>query len=190
MYCPTCGDEYRAGFTICPDCQVALVPGAPGDKPTPRETAPDIGSINAGDFGRAEPVCVLIEAAIIDAEITVNALRSYGVRAFASGTGLEVMSEAGAIGQMTRVRGPLNEIRIMVHPEDVERAHEIIDFAAAAVDDREPPHIPGEDAVWRVDKAKRKRVLRTIALFLLVPLLLTLAYEAVFALDLFAGLFD
>ena len=190
MYCPTCGDEYRAGFTICSDCQVALVPGAPAGKTTPKETAPDISSVDADEFGRAEPVCVLIEAAIIDAEITVNALRSHGVRAFASGTGMEVMSEAGAIGQMTRVRGPLNEIRIMVHPDDVERAHEIIDFAAAAVDDREPPHIPGEDAVWRVDKAKRKRVLRTVALFLLVPLLLTLAYEAVFALDLFAGLFD
>lgn len=188
MYCPTCGDEYRAGFTICSDCQVALVPGSP-EKPAPRQTTA-IGSVGAGDFGPAEPVCVLIEAAIVDAEITVSALRNHGVRAFASATGMEVMSEAGAIGQMTRVRGPHNEIRIMVHPDDVERAHEIIDFAAAGVDDREPPHIPGEDAVWRVDKAKRKRVLRTVALLLLVPLLLTLAYEAVFALDLFAGLFD
>jgi hypothetical protein len=26
MYCPLCGAEYRPGFTVCSDCQVALVP--------------------------------------------------------------------------------------------------------------------------------------------------------------------
>jgi hypothetical protein len=26
MYCPLCGAEYRLGFTVCSDCQVALVP--------------------------------------------------------------------------------------------------------------------------------------------------------------------
>lgn len=29
MYCPLCGAEYRPGFTICSDCQVALVPERP-----------------------------------------------------------------------------------------------------------------------------------------------------------------
>jgi hypothetical protein len=29
MYCPLCGAEYRPGFTICSDCQVALVPDPP-----------------------------------------------------------------------------------------------------------------------------------------------------------------
>jgi len=29
MYCPLCGAEYRPGFTVCSDCQVALVPGPP-----------------------------------------------------------------------------------------------------------------------------------------------------------------
>jgi len=31
MYCPLCGAEYRPGFTVCSDCQVALVPDAPRD---------------------------------------------------------------------------------------------------------------------------------------------------------------
>ncbi len=29
MYCPLCGAEYRPGFTVCSDCQVALVPDPP-----------------------------------------------------------------------------------------------------------------------------------------------------------------
>ena len=29
MYCPICGVEYRPGFSICSDCQVALVPDPP-----------------------------------------------------------------------------------------------------------------------------------------------------------------
>jgi hypothetical protein len=31
MYCPVCGAEYREGFTVCSDCQVALVPDPPRD---------------------------------------------------------------------------------------------------------------------------------------------------------------
>ena len=29
MYCPLCGAEYRPGFTVCSDCQLALVPDPP-----------------------------------------------------------------------------------------------------------------------------------------------------------------
>ena len=184
MYCPVCGTEYRPGFEICADCQVDLLPGEP-----PETLKPVPPGFNVEEYMGAEPVCVLIEAATVDAEVTVSALRNYGIRAYAAGTGLEAWSGAGGIGQITRVPGPLNEIRIMVHPDDLERARQIIDLADLE-DEPEPPRISGEDAVWRVDRAKRKRVLRAIALFLLVPLLLTLAYEAIFALDLFAGLFD
>jgi hypothetical protein len=43
MYCPVCGAEYRAGFSICSDCQVALVPDPP------RSSA-------AGSAGKDEPL--------------------------------------------------------------------------------------------------------------------------------------
>jgi hypothetical protein len=35
MYCPQCEAEFRDGFTICSDCQVALVQGAPPEAPVP-----------------------------------------------------------------------------------------------------------------------------------------------------------
>ena len=142
------------------------------------------------DKEEAEPVCVLVEASQIDAEVTVSALRGYGIRAFAAGTGMEAWSGAGGIGQMTRVSGPLNEIRIMVHADDLERARQIIDPAGVDEYETEPPRLTGEDIAWRLDRAKRKRVLRAIALFLIIPVLAALAYEALIALDLISDLFD
>ncbi len=35
MFCPTCGDEYRSGFTRCSDCDVDLVANAPADRQAP-----------------------------------------------------------------------------------------------------------------------------------------------------------
>jgi len=32
MFCPKCGDEFRPGFTQCPDCNVALVPELPSEE--------------------------------------------------------------------------------------------------------------------------------------------------------------
>jgi hypothetical protein len=32
LWCPRCGDEYRAGFTVCADCGVALVSAPPPER--------------------------------------------------------------------------------------------------------------------------------------------------------------
>ena len=142
------------------------------------------------EFEQAEPVVVFVEAAAIDAEITVAALRNQGVRAFVAGTGLDQWSMAGGIGQMTRVPGPLNEFRIMVHPDDLDRARRAIDLAQSEAPEPEPPQLTGEEAVWRVDRAKRKRVMKGVALFLLVPTILALAYEAYVGLRYLLGAMD
>lgn len=186
MHCPNCGVEYREGFTRCSDCLVDLQPGPP---PEP-ESGERLDFRWQEEFGDAEPLCVLIEARIVDAEITVNALRHRGVRAFAAGTGLEQWSEAGGFGQMTGVPGLLNEIRIMVHPDDFKIAQRVIDDARNVELEPDPPVIPGDEAAWRVDRGKRKRVLKAIAIFLLVPLLMALAYEAVVAINVFFDALD
>lgn len=186
MYCPNCGVEYREGFTLCSDCLVALQPGPP-----PEPEADDLSRLAwHEEFGDAEPLCVLIEARVIDAQITVNALRDRGVRAFAAGTGLEQWSVGGGIGQMTGAPGPFNEIRIMVHPDDFTIAQRVIDDTRNVELEPDPPVIPGDEAAWRVDRGKRKRVLKAIALFLLIPLLLTLAYEAIIAINIFLDTLD
>lgn len=32
MHCPSCHDEFRVGFLTCPDCQVPLKDGPPGER--------------------------------------------------------------------------------------------------------------------------------------------------------------
>jgi hypothetical protein len=43
MWCPSCGDEFREGFTHCPDCDVALVAQRPA-RPARRRLPPWAGN--------------------------------------------------------------------------------------------------------------------------------------------------
>ena len=122
-----------------------------------------------------EPVLVHTAAAVIDAEVIVAALRAHDIRAFIAGTGAEVWTEAGGIGQATRVPGPLNSIRIMVHPEDEERAREVLAAADQSASDDEASVAETAEPLpptrWSLDETKRKRVVRIVAIVVLVPIL-------------------
>ena len=124
MYCPSCGDEYREGFRHCPECDVELVDELP--------TAGSEDSFDPDDFSLVDPVCVHTEAARSDAEVALSMLRAYGLRAYLAGSGLEQFSAAGSFGQMTRMPGPLNSIRIMVHPDDAPTARDLLREGTAA----------------------------------------------------------
>ena len=66
MYCPKCGVEYRAGFTECADCRVALVdekPQVPKDPPDPNL---DLVTVLEGN----DPLLIeLAKASLTDADI-------------------------------------------------------------------------------------------------------------------------
>jgi Putative prokaryotic signal transducing protein len=183
VYCPNCGAEYRPGFTVCTDCHVALVPDAPEgidyEGLTPEERR-DKSILDVDDYQRVEPVCVHIADAIIDAEIVLAALKANGIRAFTAGSGLELYTGAGAIGQMTRAPGPLNSMRILVHPEDEEAALEIIAEAESHEVDVDPSeYAPLERPPLRLDRERRKRIGRIVAVLLLSAFLSGIVFQAI-----------
>lgn len=152
-YCPNCRAEYHDDVAECHDCQVALVDDLPEES---RE-----------EWESVEPVVIHTAAAVIDAELIVGTLRAHGIRAFAAGTGAEFFSDAGQIGQLTRVPGPLNAIRIMVHPDDEEDARSLLvtrEEGAPDDDDYGP-------AKWNLDPVRSRRVLWIAAAILLVLVL-------------------
>lgn len=114
-----------------------------------------------------ELVHIHTAAAVIDAELIVGTLRARGIRVFAKGTGSETFTEAAGIGQMTRIPGPLNDIRIMVHPDDEMEAREILADADRSVPDVEPSVSSG---AWLLDPANRRLALRVFAVVILFPI--------------------
>lgn len=189
-FCPRCGDEYRTGFTHCGDCGVALVDApAPEDDPS-RPYEPN-SRFDPSAYDSFEPRRVFTGATNMQAEIVLSALRSAGLRAYIAGTGMEAWTQAGNIGQLTGVPGPLNDYRIMVHPDDEEEAREIIDSASGqAVDfeldeDEEQFALdasdPGSDGMgplgdrpaWRMQSRRTSSLVRALALFMILSMLLT-----------------
>jgi hypothetical protein len=94
MYCPLCGAEYRPGFSVCSDCQVALVPDPPAAPSS--ETAADRASfvaIWAGDDPlKLGEVCEALDGGKIPARTLHREDRSFNL---ASQPAFEVFVPAG-----------------------------------------------------------------------------------------------
>jgi hypothetical protein len=72
MYCPSCGAEYRAGFTTCSDCQVELVnepaiAGVPGVRGAPSQSGGFALIWSGGNPQTHEAIREALEHAGIDA---------------------------------------------------------------------------------------------------------------------------
>ncbi len=66
MYCPRCGVEYRAGFTECADCRVALVAEKPQLPKDPRDPNLELVTVLEGN----DPLLIgLAKASLTDAGI-------------------------------------------------------------------------------------------------------------------------
>lgn len=71
-YCPTCGVEYREGFTRCSDCDVALVAEPPAEPAAPgAEWVPVASFVTAEEAGLARGLLagVGIAAAVVDRHV-------------------------------------------------------------------------------------------------------------------------
>ena len=68
MFCPKCGDEFIAGITICPDCELSLVDEPPSQQPP---------ELKEGE----ELVTVATFPTVFEASVAKGALEAEGMHA-------------------------------------------------------------------------------------------------------------
>ena len=112
MFCPECRAEYREGFTVCVDCQVALVPELP---PEPAEESPPEGA------GFEEVLSFMDEGVVA---VVKSVLDEEGIEYFIKG-------EFKISGDPSR--------KLMVQKDQAERAREILEDLES--EDEEPDEI-------------------------------------------------
>jgi len=103
-FCPRCGTEYVEGTTDCADCCVPLVLV----RPPQRETQPDLGDLV--EVWRAQGE--------LSAQLTRSQLEANGITPMLAGESLRLTHGFTVDG--------LALVRILVRPDDVRRACEII----------------------------------------------------------------
>src|SRR5579883_1773544 len=94
MYCPVCGAEYRQGFSMCSDCQVALVPDPPRSSSVESPAADQaLVTVWAGDDPlKHGEICEALEGNGIPARTLRREERSFNL---AVQPGFEVFVPAG-----------------------------------------------------------------------------------------------
>lgn len=117
MFCPVCGDEYRAGFTRCSDCGVDLVEKLPA-------------GIEAAD--PFELVTVLETGDQSQVAVARSMLEGAGIPCIARNERLQNLFGWGTVG--TGYNVAMGAIRLQVLREDEATARELL-AAAPTPDD-------------------------------------------------------
>lgn len=119
-YCPNCGSGYRAGFEECWDCQVPLVDEQvePVEERKLQPTARDRAVVFRS--GRR-----------MDAELVRARLEADGMEAHIWSSGLSRWRLESALTEVTGVPSDFNSHQVVVDPDDVPRAREVLDEVVA-----------------------------------------------------------
>ncbi len=107
MFCPSCGSEYREGFSSCADCEVPLV-----DSP-PAESHPDPGYVETV-FASGDPVALLTARSLLD---------EAGIPYLTRGEGIQDLFGMGRLGTGFSILAGAVEIQVGAH-----RAQEAADL--------------------------------------------------------------
>jgi hypothetical protein len=110
VFCPKCGDEFRPGFTHCPDCDVDLVEALP---------SPEVE-----DPGPLEMVTVLETGDQSLVAIAKSVLEGAGIPCIARNERLQNLFGWGTIG--TGFNAAMGPIRVQVLKEDADAARELL----------------------------------------------------------------
>ena len=120
MFCPTCGDEFRAGFTRCNDCDVDLV-AIPPARQMPSEPFAMATVLETGDQS-----LIAVAKSLLD---------SAGIPSIARNERLQNLFGWGSVGTgFNAVTGP---IRLQVLVEDEADARELLTAIPPSPDDAE-----------------------------------------------------
>jgi hypothetical protein len=118
-YCPSCGAEYRAGFSRCPDCDVETIEQPPVAHPV---SEPDRPTTGVG----LEPVQVFVSGKKVEADLVRSMLESCGVYAEVWTSGLQPWTTAAGVTEMSGVPNDFGSNRVMVRKEDATLAEQLI----------------------------------------------------------------
>ena len=117
MFCPVCRGEYRPGFTVCSDCDVALV------AELPREGGAETDDGSAFADGGAHPDGDLVrvfstsEAALIP--VVESLLADAGIRVMTKG---EPVQDFFALGRLFGTNPIVGPVEFFVRPDQADEA--------------------------------------------------------------------
>jgi Putative prokaryotic signal transducing protein len=119
MWCPSCGAEYRPGFTRCTDCDVDLVDELPV-VPEAKGAVDPVRALTMEGEHLGPELEQAYSGSRVDTELIRSVLEGSGIESVLWGTGSAYPPETGA---------KLSAVRVMVRPSDLDRAREVIDAA-------------------------------------------------------------
>lgn len=135
-YCPVCEDEFRPGFTVCPDCNAELVDELPVDEPTEEPEPQTSGFDGARTRAAGHPdddfiVEVFRGVPGVQFDLVHSFLQANGLHVHVQTIGAGRWLDIGAVSALTRIPTDFNAARILVRAEDEQAAREALAAAEA-----------------------------------------------------------